>query len=302
MTQDAIGNPTIEFQPLDSSSPARGLGLMPYGVAVMALLGTVLALRTGQWSYLAGSVAVAVIAFRRHRSRSSEPVSRRALRTQGRGDTARQRLTLTEDGLDEEYGGTSQTTRYSRIAGIEETAEVVSILVGEDAAYLVPRRRLTAGDLDGFVVELRERLKIHVLQDATRDMVTGDWSVLLPQHFSVLRAADSWQAHHDDRIAFVSSLAVTTTPGLPTTADALCATGARALSVPEEQRLHHTGIGHRGVAEVRRAAEGWQLKGFMCVDGSIATCVLDYREEQHAAWAEATWRSLQHSNPGSPAD
>jgi hypothetical protein len=122
---------------------------------------------------------------------------------------------------------------------------------------------------------------------------TGHWSISVPRHFRVVDNGDSWQAHQGERIVYVSSLAVQDV-GSPVTPDALCVTAARAFAEGGERHSHSAGS-IRGVAEIRREADHWQLKGFMCADGTVATCVIDYASPQDREWALAVWRSLEHA-------
>ena len=50
-----------------------------------------------------------------------------------------------------------------------------------------------------------------------------------------------------------------------------------------------------GNAVIIKNGNGYQLKGFVCALGSIATCLIDFEIPEDAAWARDTWESLSYS-------
>ncbi len=123
---------------------------------------------------------------------------------------------------------------------------------------------------------------------------TGDWTIAVPPEFELIDNGDSWQAHSGNRVVYVSSIAVRDAGGEVTPADALRATATRTFGESGSERLSYSEGTLRGEAEVRRESGHWQLKGFMCARGTVATCVVDYGDPQDKAWAVATWQSLKH--------
>jgi hypothetical protein len=123
---------------------------------------------------------------------------------------------------------------------------------------------------------------------------TGNWTIAVPPNFRLINNGDSWQAYQGERVVYVRSIAVQDAEGSPTTPEALCVTAARAFGENCE-RHSHSAEAARGVAEIRREADHWQLKGFMCVAGTVATCLIDYAKPQDKEWALAVWRSLEHA-------
>lgn len=129
---------------------------------------------------------------------------------------------------------------------------------------------------------------------ASRVPTTGGWSISLPRSFRLIDNGDSWQAHEGELVVYVSSIAVQDAGGCPTAPESLCATATRALS-EESERHSYSSEAARGVAEIRRQQEHWQLKGFMCAPGTLATCLIDYPNPQDTEWALSVWRSLEHA-------
>jgi len=127
-----------------------------------------------------------------------------------------------------------------------------------------------------------------------RVATTGRWSIAIPHGFRLIDNGDSWQAYEGERIVYVSSMAVQDAEGSPTASEALCVTAARALGEGTERHSHSTNT-VQGAAEVRREADHWQLNGFMCAPGTIATCLIDYPSPHDEDWALTVWRSLEHA-------
>jgi hypothetical protein len=133
-----------------------------------------------------------------------------------------------------------------------------------------------------------------VTQDWKRTPTVGEWTILLPPTFETIDNGDSWQAYSGQRVFYVSSLRVGQ-PGAPRTpAEVLRVTAARSLSGRAARRLSHEHRVVAGDAEIRAEGKAWQLKGFMCADGVVATCVADYANPDDEAWAVAMWESLDH--------
>ena len=128
-----------------------------------------------------------------------------------------------------------------------------------------------------------------------RTPTVGEWTILLPPAFETIDNGDSWQAYSGERVIYVSSLLVSDPGAPPIPAAELRVTVARAFSEQATRRLSHEHGAVGGDAEIRAEGKAWQLKGFMCADGVVATCVADYANPQDEAWAVAMWESLDHS-------
>jgi hypothetical protein len=132
--------------------------------------------------------------------------------------------------------------------------------------------------------------------DMKRCQATPSWTISVPSDFSAIDNGDSWQAHADTRVVYVSSMKVESA-GSPVLATVLRATLARSLepaSEGERHQLEEPGV--VGDAQIISTPEGFELKGFACTDGELATCVISFEQGDHREWAVSTWQSLR---PGS---
>jgi hypothetical protein len=122
---------------------------------------------------------------------------------------------------------------------------------------------------------------------------TGNWVLLVPANFEELNNGDSWQAHADTRTVYVSSMKAAS-GGSPVPVAALRATVSRKLGPPSAGERHDFAeAGVEGEAQVTSTDAGFELKGFTCVDGCVATCLISFQQPDQRDWALATWRSLQ---------
>jgi hypothetical protein len=129
--------------------------------------------------------------------------------------------------------------------------------------------------------------------DAKQCRATGSWAILVPATFDEVDNGDSWQAYADTRVVYVSSMRVENGEG-PVPAAYLRATASGKLAPPTEVERHHfVEPGVEGEAQISGTDGRFELKGFTCVDGCVATCVISFEEAQHRDWALATWKSLQ---------
>jgi hypothetical protein len=115
---------------------------------------------------------------------------------------------------------------------------------------------------------------------------TGGWSLVVGREFEVRDNGDSVQAVNGDRIVYLSSLRV----GSPVPAAKLRALAASRLGSGE--RLSHVAPSVQGDAELRYNNGAWQLRGTMAADGTVATCVVDFRAASDRPWAISVWKSL----------
>ena len=79
-------------------------------------------------------------------------------------------------------------------------------------------------------------------------------------------------------------------------AAALFATASKKLAPPSEAERHSfEEPGLNAGAQIAQTDTGFDLKGFTCVDGCVATCVISFAEQTDRDWAVATWGSLRPS-------
>ena len=123
---------------------------------------------------------------------------------------------------------------------------------------------------------------------------TGDWTISIGPEFETIDNGDSWQAYDGSRVVYVSSIAVLDANGKVTPADSLRATAIRSFGTSLGERHSYSQGSLRGEAEVKPESGHWQLKGFMCATGTVATCVVDFPDDRDREWAVSTWRSLAH--------
>jgi len=134
----------------------------------------------------------------------------------------------------------------------------------------------------------------HQMTSATKHChATGSWIVDVPANFAEIDNGDSWQGHADTRVVYVSSMKVAN-GSVPASAISLRATISRKLDPPSTVERHALESSDRlGDAQIARGDTGFQLKGFTCVDGCIATCIISFELPEHHDWTLATWRSLR---------
>jgi hypothetical protein len=131
------------------------------------------------------------------------------------------------------------------------------------------------------------------MSDLKHCQATPSWTISVPVDFAEIDNGDSWQAHADTRSVYVSSVKVAEA-GSPVSSTALRATVARKLapqSAAERHNLDESGV--QGDAQILRTATGFELRGFACTDGVVATCVINFDHEDHREWAIGIWRSLR---------
>ena len=153
--------------------------------------------------------------------------------------------------------------------------------------------RVLAGSGEATASAAKEK-RAPVDSDLRRTRATGDWTILVPSSFELVDHGDSWQAHKGDRIVHVSSLEVKETGGAKTPATVICGVAGKKFAKSSGERFSISERKLRGEAEIVRNADHWQLKGVMCADGTLATCLIDYPDERYKAWAVSTWKSLAH--------
>jgi hypothetical protein len=132
-----------------------------------------------------------------------------------------------------------------------------------------------------------------------RVSATGRWSVSIPGGLTVVDNGDSWQAHDDHRIVYVSSLAVSGADGHPKPAREIAEVAGRKLPPghDREQKVQEGSASALvGAAVIQPATNlGWELRGYMAGEGTLALCVIDFDTPGLREWAVETWRSLDLS-------
>ena len=133
-------------------------------------------------------------------------------------------------------------------------------------------------------------------EDTKQCRPTEGWTIDVPRNFTEIDNGDSWQAHEGVRCVYVSSMKVNDASGGAVPAAALFATASRQLAPPSQAERHSfEEAGLNAAAQIIQTDTGFDLKGFTCVDGCVATCVISFAEEADRDWAVATWKSLRLS-------
>jgi hypothetical protein len=133
------------------------------------------------------------------------------------------------------------------------------------------------------------------MESMIRTPAVGGWTILLAPGFKTVLNGDGWQAYADGRVIYVGVLGVKDSSGRPPPAEELRTTAARKFAGAREPRLVHESAGVCGEAIVAEEGGAFQLKGFMCSAGTIATCIIDFQNESDKEWAIASWKSLEHA-------
>jgi hypothetical protein len=128
-----------------------------------------------------------------------------------------------------------------------------------------------------------------------RCQATPSWTICVPFAFTEIDNGDSWQARAHSTVVYVSSMKVADGAS-PVRAVALREIAVRKLaSHPEVERHTLEESAVQGDTQIFATATGFKLKGFACMDGSVATCVIDFAQEADRKWAIDTWKSLRPS-------
>jgi hypothetical protein len=117
----------------------------------------------------------------------------------------------------------------------------------------------------------------------------GSWTFVVGPEFEIIDNGDSVQAVHGERIVYVSCLAIGAAQALVPAA-ALRASAAKRFG--SGQRFSHLGESVQGDAEAFLDDQVWRLRGTMCAEGTLATCLIDFSAPADLAWAVEVWKSL----------
>ena len=130
-----------------------------------------------------------------------------------------------------------------------------------------------------------------------RIQAIGAWSISIEPHFKTKHNQDSWQAFDEDRFIYISATSVNDHNGLPVPAKALSQIAKNQLINSDSSIIEFEKSDLFGSAVIIKNEEGYQLNGFVCALGSIATCVIEYIIQEDEVWAKEVWESLSHSEP-----
>jgi hypothetical protein len=129
-------------------------------------------------------------------------------------------------------------------------------------------------------------------------LATGRWAFLVGAEFEVVDNGDSVQAVHGERVVYVSSLSVGSVGGLVPAGQIRAGAASRFGS---GERFSHVGESVQGDAELFLDGGIWHLRGTMCADGTVATCMIDLPTTDDLDWAVAVWQSLRcDGKPAAP--
>ena len=117
----------------------------------------------------------------------------------------------------------------------------------------------------------------------------------MPNHFAEIDNGDSWQAHAGTQCIYVSALKVVDANGVVSAATLFAAASSKLAPPSQAERLSFEEPGLKAEAQITPTATGFDLKGFTCNDGCVATCLISFAEKTDRDWAIATWRSLRPS-------
>ena len=125
------------------------------------------------------------------------------------------------------------------------------------------------------------KVKIHL---------TNNWSIIIEADFERINNGDSWQACKEEQIVYVSTMTIKDKNNNDVLAETIRDTtakpsnGQKQFSYEDKKRL--------GAADLKQDKKGWQLNGFMCTNGSLAICVINFNDESNLEWALEVWKSL----------
>lgn len=130
-----------------------------------------------------------------------------------------------------------------------------------------------------------------VVEENKKCRPAAGWTIVVPRGFAEIDNVESWQAHEAARFVYVSSMAVTGPTGAAPAA-ALFATASKRLAA-DADRHSFDERGLYACAQISNTGSGFELKGLTCVDGHVATCVINFAAPTDRDWAIATWKSLR---------
>jgi hypothetical protein len=120
--------------------------------------------------------------------------------------------------------------------------------------------------------------------------LTNNWSMLIEADFERINNGDSWQAHKADQIVYVSTMTIKDKNNNDVPAETIRDTTSKPPTGQKQFSFYEKNI--LGVAELKRDKKGWQLDSFMCTNGNLAVCVINFDDESNLDWALEVWKSL----------
>ncbi len=136
------------------------LSMVPV-VLVMVLL-VLLSLKEGPsgltWLGMGVAVVLALVMRRFTRQRLERSARLAFARGRGQRTLGEHRLSLSDEGIVERTANGDYTTPWSAITTVAETGTAVYILCGRSAGMVIPRQRLSQGNLQAFAAAVSERL------------------------------------------------------------------------------------------------------------------------------------------------
>jgi hypothetical protein len=159
---DLVGFSVFHLQTSHAGKTTLLLGTLRAGL-VGFFLGLVVAIATRNVTFVAVAAGLSIVGALIYQPILGRTTRQNARRIYADGKNRSiigwHRLTLEDDSLREESEGGSQYTKYSTIERIVETDAFVYVYISAVQAHVVPRTRLSSGDLTAFLSTLRERLE-----------------------------------------------------------------------------------------------------------------------------------------------
>jgi hypothetical protein len=126
--------------------------------------------------------------------------------------------------------------------------------------------------------------------EKVRIFLTNNWSIIIEADFGRLNNGDSWQAYKAEQIVYVSTMTIKDKNNNNVPAETIRditakpSSGQKQFLCEDKKRL--------GAAELKQDKKGYQLNGFMCTNGSLAICMINFNDESNLEWALEVWKSL----------
>ena len=120
--------------------------------------------------------------------------------------------------------------------------------------------------------------------------LTNNWSIIIEADFERKGNGDSWQAYKAEQIVYISTMTIKDKNNNNIPAETIRDTttkppsGQKQFSFEDKRKL--------GAAELKHDKKSWQLNAFMCTNGNLAICVINFNDENHLDWALEVWKSL----------
>ncbi len=129
--------------------------------AVMGLVGTIFRFPIVQWTGLALTILCFILYPWHHRRLVFRRTARKLRASIPEGFVDHIEMTADEGGLRTRDGQSDLTFAWTSLLTVESGAEHTFLYLKGGNALVIPRKTVTLGDYDAFVVELNERIKQH---------------------------------------------------------------------------------------------------------------------------------------------